>query len=209
MIKGNKISTKRFLIVLAIIFFIIILITLLYMQTNKSIKIKRYIAELEEIQIKINNIIDDYKNWENYNPNESGNYYSYLQELGFRSANNQANPYIDEFNNIIKEIDEKEYNYWDTNVDTILGNYYYFSSNDLSLKLGLNSNINHCIIVNFYTGNIIDKDGIKIGGEKYYRQYDIDFGNKIVTNNMFYSDITTNLEVIENLRIITKHKNIN
>ena len=69
--------------------------------------------------------------WEKYNPNETGNFYAYLQELGFSNANSSSNRYIDEFNKIIEELNENNLKNWNPSADVIITNYCYFSSEDI------------------------------------------------------------------------------
>jgi len=45
------------------------------------------------------------------------------------------------------------------NVDSILSNYCYFNSENLKKYFKIDTNLN--VIVNFYTGNIIEKNGVK------------------------------------------------
>ena len=94
-------------------------------------QLNSYISQMELIQEKVNFIRSEYKTWYDYNPNETGNFYTYLQSLGYSNANDSNNPYIDEFNNIIKSINEENPKNWNENIDIVLANYCYFSSDDL------------------------------------------------------------------------------
>ena len=66
--------------------FVIVLIGILFVMTVSSIKssfeatnLQKFVIRMELIQEKVNLIRREYKVWENYNPNENGNFYEYLK----------------------------------------------------------------------------------------------------------------------------------
>ncbi len=187
------------LILMFIIFFIIIYCCIIsIINTNKKIAIKKYVSEMELIQENVNKVRKQYITWENYNANESGNFLFYLQTLGFVNANSAANIYINEFNDIINSLNNENTEYWDMNIDSILTNYCYFNSDSLKQYFQINTKLN--VIINFYTGNVIERDGIKDITNKnkiIHRQYDTKLGNKLVTVS-FNNNLETVAEIIEN-----------
>lgn len=195
--KENGISLMNICIIVAIIFLIATICAFIFKESNEKKMLNKFISQMELIQEKVNWVRSEYKIWENYNPNESGNFYTYLQSLNYSNANNASNPYIDEFNKIIQSIDNSNVNYWDSNIDSIITNYCYFSPEDLNNCFGLD-NIDFDVIINFYTGNVISKNGIVEENNIIYRQYDSKMGNKLVTTQIYNSGILPKLEIVEN-----------
>ena len=191
------ITLMNICIIVAIIFIIATICAFIFKESFEKKELNNYISQMELIQEKVNWVRSEYKIWDDYNPNETGNFYTYLQSLGYSNANNLNNPYINEFNDIIKSIDEREYNNWNKNIDIILANYCYFSSEDLKKYFDL-ENINLNVIVNFYTGNIISKEGIKEEDKIIHRQYDSRMGNKLVTPQIYNLEVNPKFEIIEN-----------
>ena len=199
--KNEKGITLIKLCILITIYLSIIVVSIYFLKSSYKIaNLENFVAKMELIQEKVNLIRNQYKSWENYDANEPGNYYAYLQYLEFPNANSSANIYIEDFNRIISELNNSDKAYWDSNTDSIIANYCYFNPNDLEKYLDL-KDINLYVIINFYTGNIICKDGIIDKGETneiIYRQYDTEIGNPLVSipinNNSIFSDI----EIIEN-----------
>lgn len=195
----NKITLTKLCIFIIIFVLIICVIIYSLIEAQKISNMKKFVAEMELIQEKVNLIRKEYKTWKEYDSNEAGNFNLYLQELGFDNANGSTNLYINEFNNIITELAKSNLDCWD-NTDSIIANYCYFNPQNLKSKLGLD-NINRYVIINFYTGNIISKDGIedKFNANKLiYRQYDTKIGNKLVATSIDNSEILPELEVLEN-----------
>ena len=92
----------------------IVLITIgisIISDSNNIYNLEKYIAEMSLIQEKINQIRDEYKIWEDYNPNEAGNFNRYLLSLEFTNASGASNLYIDEFNDVIKELNDSNLEY--------------------------------------------------------------------------------------------------
>lgn len=195
----NKISLKKLCIFL-IVFILIILFSILELKESlKSSELEKFVAEMELIQEKVNLVRREYKIWKEYDPNETGNFNLYLQELGFDNASGSTNIYKNEFNNIIAELDKNRPDNWN-NTDSIIANYYYFNPQSLETRLGL-TNIDRYVIINFYTGNVISKDGIsdKFNSNKLiYRQYDTKIGNKLIATSIDNPSIVPKVEVLEN-----------
>ena len=197
----------NFIIYRVIILIVIITIFYTLKSSRKNFEIKQYVSKLQLIQDRVNYIRSEYKVWNKYNPNESGNYYTYLQELGFVNANSSSNVYREEFENIVKDLSTKNLTNWNENIVSILTNYYYFSPDDLSQKLQID-NINYYVIINFNTGNIIEKNGIYdwIKKEIVHRQYDTEFGKDISLNPIYNDKLEAKIEVVENRGLNQKVK---
>ena len=207
MIKSEGITLKRILIYVVILNFIIITVFYTLNYSNKISNIKKFVSIMEQLQGQVNIVRDNYKIWNNYNPNEHGNFYSYLQEYGFTNANSNSNLYKTDFEKIIKDLNEnKTISDWNTNVDSIITNYFYFSPSDLNKYFQIETK--NYIIINFYTGNIIAKDGIyDINNKKeIHRQYDCSFGNKLIINQIYNDKTEAKIEVIENRGLSQKVK---
>ena len=203
--KENGISLIKICIIVAIIFLIATICAFIFKESKEKKEVNKFISQMELIQEKVNWIRSKYKVWEKYAPNETGNFYAYLQELGYSNANSATNPYIDEFNRIIMELEKKNVNNWNSNIDTIIANYCYFSPEDLKKYFGI-ENIESHIIINFYTGNIISKKGVLEEDKILYRQYDSQMGNKLVIPQIYNNDIIPKIEIVENFGLRQKVK---
>lgn len=203
--RNRNITIKGIFIALVIILFIITLIFCTLNSSRKIANFKKYISELQLIQDKVNDIRNKYKTWEKYNPNEYGNFYSYLQELGFVNANSSPNLYKEEFNELIQSYNNVSN--WTSDADSILTNYYYFSPEDIKNVLDIQG-VNYHVIINFYTGNIIEKDGIYDTKSKkvIHRQYDSSLGNKLYLVPIYNDEVEAKIEVIENRGLSQKVK---
>ena len=137
--KESGISLIKICIIVAIIFIVATICAFIFNESEEKEKLNRFISQMELIQEKVNRVRNEYKIWEKYNPNESGNFYTYLQSLNYSNANSAKNPYIEEFNEIIKIIDESNVDCWNSNIDTIITNYCYFSPDDLKISFGLDT----------------------------------------------------------------------
>ncbi len=196
--KNERGITLIKLCILIAIYLLIIAVSIYFLKGSYKIaNLENFVAKMELIQEKVNLIRNQYKSWENYDANEPGNYYSYLQYLEFPNANSSSNIYINEFNKIIAELNNNDIDYWDSNTDSIIANYCYFNPNDLEKYLGL-KNIDLYVIINFYTGNVICRDGIMDNGKIIYRQYDTEIGNHLVSAAINNNSILANIEVVEN-----------
>ena len=194
--------------------FVIVLIGILFVMTVSSIKssfeatnLQKFVIRMELIQEKVNLIRREYKVWENYNPNENGNFYEYLKSFGFKNADSKDNIYSTEFNVILKRFNESETEYWDKDVDSILANYYYFAPEDLKFYFELPDFDNH-IIINFYTGNIISKEPVEDvnTGEMVYRQYDAEIGSELNLVPIVNEETSVEVSVLENYGLRQKIK---
>ena len=201
----NGISLMNICIIVAIIFIVATICAFIFNESYEKKELNIYISQMELIQEKVNWVRSEYKIWDEYDPNETGNFYTYLQELGYSNANNLNNPYIKEFNEIIKSLDKKNLKSWNSNVDIVLANYCYFSPEDLNKYFELD-NIDLNVIINFYTGNVISKEGIKNEDEIIYRQYDSQMGNKLVVPQIYNYDAKPRIEIIENFGLSQRVK---
>lgn len=197
--QDNGITLIKLICVIVIILTIIFASAFSLRQSYEMTNLQKFVMEMEMIQEKVNRIRKEYINWDGYDPQESENFYLYLQDLGFDNATGSRNLYVKEFNDIIKTLELEKVQYWQ-NTDSILSNYYYFSPKDIETKLQI-KNIKRYVIINFYTGNVITKDGIEdAAGDNniIYRQYDTEIGNKLVIPEVGNSEIETNIEILEN-----------
>ena len=204
--KENGITISKICIILVIIITSATIIVINFIDSYKIYNLKNYIAKMELIQENVNRIRTEYKLWEKYNPNEVGNFYNYLLELGFINASSSSNLYLNEFNQIITDLNGSNVDYWNYNIDSIIANYYYFTPESLYKLLGVKDSNLH-VIINFYTGNVISKEGIediKIG-RKIYRQYDSSIGEKLEINTI-YNNTAPKLEIVENRGLTQKVK---
>lgn len=196
--KKFKITIYNLIIIILIALIIVTICTISIINVNKKIKLKKFISQMEVIQEKVNQVKNEYIIWENYDANEQGNFLFYLQSLGYDNANSASNIYTSKFNEIINALNSDNTPYWDKNIDSILINYCYFNSENIKKYFNIDTKLN--IIINFYTGNIIDRDGVEDvteGNKIIYRQYDTKLGNKLVTVS-FNNNLETVAEVIEN-----------
>jgi len=203
--KESGITLGKICICIVVVFIFICLIINIFINTNKKVELEKYVAKMELLQEKTNFVRSEYKLWENYNPNETGNFYTYLQELGFSNANDSSNIYIEEFKNIIEELNVSNLDYWNKNADSIITNYCFFSSDDLEVYFDL-ENTELDVIINFYTGNIISRQGIQDDKNIIHRQYDTDIGNELIVAQIYNNNIIPKLEVIENYGLEQKIK---
>lgn len=205
--KKIELTINNLIIISIIVVSIIFLCSFSIVNNIKKIKLEKFVSEMNQIQEKVNSIKIEYTVWDLYNPNESGNFLEYIKTLGFSNANSSSNTYIDEYTEIIKKLNNENTKYWDSDIDSILSNYCYFTSDNLSKYLKINnSNLN--VIINFYTGNIITKDGIQDITNKnqiIYRQYDTKLCNKLAVSNL-NSKLKTEVEVVENNGLSQKVK---
>ena len=206
MIQRKDITLKELLIIIIMITIVIIIIFNTLASSNQISKTKKYVSNLEQIQIKVNDVRNQYKIWNDYNPNEYGNFYNYLENFEFTNANSSSNVYKSEFDSIIKTLDTESTQYWNTNIDSIITNYYYFSPKDL--KTFFNLDYNYYVIVNFYTGNIIEKNGIyDVESQKIiHRQYDSSMGNQLFVEQIYNDNTEAKIEVVENKGLNQKVK---
>lgn len=161
--------------------------------------------DMNQIQEKVNQIRKEYILWEDYDANEPNNFYLYLQSLEFANANDSSNIYKDEFTEILNNLNSKNLENWNLSTDSILANYCYFNPRNLEENFDLKDTKLH-VIINFYTGNVISKDGVKDDhNQLIYRQYDTSFGNDIVQNDI-QKNIIPEIEIVENYGLSKKIK---
>lgn len=195
--KEIKITIYNLILMIIIAMSIIFLCSFSIVNAKRKIDLKNYIVNMEKIQEKVNIIRKEYTVWNEYDGNEAGNFLAYIQSLGYINANTASNMYINEFNTIINNLNNEDTEYWNMVTDSILSNYCYFSIDSLKQNFNV-SNPKSEVIVNFYTGNVISKDGIKdVTNKIIYRQYDSQIGNKLTTS-FFTNELKTVAQVIEN-----------
>lgn len=196
--KKFKITIYNLILIFLISLIIIIACIISISNANKKTSLEKFVSEMELIQEKVNQVKKQYITWENYDANEQGNFLLYLQSLGYTNANSASNIYINKFNMILDYLNNDETECWDINIDSILTNYCYFNSENLKKYFDIDTELN--VIINFYTGNIIERDGIKDITNRnkiIYRQYDTKLGNKLRTVTI-NNNLETVAEVIEN-----------
>ena len=129
--KNFKITIYNLILIIIILLITICFLIGITVNTNKKTNLKKYVAEMELIQEKVNQVRKEYLTWENYNVNEPGNFLFYIQNLGYVNANSASNIYIGEFNEILNILNNENTQYWDMNIDSILTNYCYFNPENL------------------------------------------------------------------------------
>lgn len=205
--RKRKLTILNLIILLFTIVLISVLVLISINNIKRKMELKKFVSEMEIIQEKVNFIRKEYTTWENYDVNEAGNFLFYIQSLNFSNANSQSNIYIDDFNKIINFLNDSDIKDWNKNTDSILSNYFYFNSENIEKYFGIkNEKLN--IIVNFYTGNVISKDGIKDVTNKnkiIYRQYDTKLGNNLTVLS-FNNNLKTKVEIVENNGLSQKVK---
>lgn len=154
------------LISLAVIVFIMLLLASITIVSSRDaysvIKTQNFVSKMKIIQAKVDEVC------------EKGNY---EPQYGDKISN--ADNYT-EFGDIINELKEKDgINSWDSSSDEDLTNYYYFTPENLYDEFGI-KDVNLTVIINFNTRNVISQKGVTIDGVTYYRQYDIDSGEKLM-----------------------------
>ena len=194
---GMTVLKLSMIVLLALILTVVCVIT--YHNSTEISLLEKYVIEMQTIQNKVNLIRKKYTDWEGYNSVEANNFHLYLQSLNFKSADSDSNIYKDEFTEIINNLNSKEeISSWDTNTDSIITNYYYFTPQEIYNYFGVKDKGLY-IIVNFYSGNIISKDGVYDVKNKttIYRQYDASNGSKLISSKISTSYIP-NIELAEN-----------
>lgn len=194
--RKKSITIYNLILIIIILIVVILILHMSHKTLNKKVSLEKFIYDMELIQENVNKVRNEYINWENYNVNEAGNFLEYTQELGYVNASSASNIYIKEFYQIINILNNENTKYWNMNIDSILSNYCYFNSENLKKYFNIDTNLN--VIVNFYTGNIIEKNGVKdIKNKIIYRQYDSEIGNKL-NKSIFENQLITIAEVVEN-----------
>ena len=190
----NKLTYKNLIRIIIGMLILSSILILAFIKTHETNKVGSFINDMELLEEKINYINEEYILWENYDPNEAGNFSSYLQSKEFINANTASNIYIEDFEKIIEELNLASPNNWDLNLDQILSNYCYFTPSSLLKNFDI-ENPDYYIIINFYTGNIICKNGIEYNGKTFYRHYDLEDNLGIKT---YQTGVIPEVHVVEN-----------
>lgn len=139
------------------------------LQSFHMANVQAYVSKMKVIQGKVDNLAQEnvdveaqgFQKLSELEAKDTATYDAFLQMLSNPSA---------------YDIDVTKS--WDNILDADVNQYYYFSAKDLE-KLGL-KNQDMDVIVNFQTRNIISRKGIAYNGKTYYRQYDINLGEKLI-----------------------------
>ncbi len=198
---SKKITYKNLIIIMMFVFIIIGILIVSIIKTYDVNELGNFINDMSVIQEKVSYINEEYLLWENYNPNEAGNFSAYLQSKNFINASSVSNIYIDEFQKIIESFNDSSRK-WNSNLDQILSNYCYFTPSAILENFDI-ENPNYYIIINFYTGNIICKNGIKHNGKTYFRHYDLE-EYQVITNNE--NTIIPQVQIVQNSGLNKKIK---
>lgn len=192
--SSKRLTYKNLIVVIIIILLIGIILLNLFIEIYNINKAQKFISDMEVLEEKVNYLKSEYSLWDKYDPNEAGNFYEYLQYKNFVNANSATNIYISDFQKIIDELNNASSPNWNSNLDQILSNYCYFTPSSILKNFNI-ENPNYYIIINFYTGNIICKNGIKYDGKTFYRHYDLkeDFDTEEDS-----ADIIPKVEIAEN-----------
>lgn len=188
---------KLSIIVLAVIILTVVCV-ITYDNSTKISELEKYVIEMQTIQNKVNLIRKKYTDWEGYNSTEANNFYLYLQSLNYNVADSTNNEFKDDFIQIINDLNKEDTKNWDSNTDSIITNYYYFTPQELYSYFGVKDKGLY-VIINFYSGNVISKDGVYdiVNGKEIHRQYDASNGSELVSTKISTSYVP-NIEVVEN-----------
>lgn len=192
---NNKgLTYKNLIIIIIIISAIFLALLMIIFRTQNLNRTNAFINDMEQLEEKVTEVNSEYLLWENYDPNEAGNFSEYLQDKEFVNASSTTNIYVEEFQKIVEDLNENNLDNWNQNLDQILSNYCYFTPSSLLEKF--NFEMNYYVIINFYTGNIICKDAIEYNGKLFYRYYDLKENFGIVMEEQ--NEIIPKIEVAEN-----------
>ena len=161
--KNNKGISLISLVVTILI--LLLLASTLIISTRDSysvVKVQNFISKMKIIQSKVDNLSEN----KDYNPPE-------------RLRISDANIHYKKFSKIFTALKLEG----ELSDDENFNDYYCFEPSDLQNELGL-KDVNMTVIINFKTRNVIAEKGITIDGIAYYRQYDIESGEKIIDNKL-------------------------
>lgn len=162
--KNNKGIT---LITLSITIFILLLLSstliLSTRDTYSVIKLQNFISKMKIIQAKVDEVSEN----DSYEPPE---------ELKMDEQKESFNWEYSRFLKIMAKL--KADGVISESED--LNDYYCFNPNALKQEFGL-KDIDLTVIINFDTRNVISANGITVDGKTYYRQYDIDSGENLIS----------------------------
>ena len=169
--KKNKGITLISLVIVILNLFILSSVTIqVGIRVYNEAKVENYISKLKVIQAKVDNLAEE---------TDDVSSYGFLKLRDAQSIDPEG---FQRFNSIIQ--DPNKYNIqegtsWNSDLDALIDNYYYFSPKDLEEKLGL-KNQDMTVAINFKTRNVIAKSSLKIDDKFYHRQYDIERGSQLV-----------------------------
>ncbi len=192
--KNQKGITLISLIVTIILLFVLASITTSAgLESYRTMQVQTFVAKMKVVQSKVSQIKADYKNWKP-EAGQDETIHTYCADvLHFTSTS--ALPENDQkaFSRIIANISATNPTSW-SKEDEVLANYFYFDTDTINSKLGLKNVDDLSIIINFETGNIIDRRGVinpKKTNSRIYRQYDYSGGDQLIngkTPNLAYVD---------------------
>ncbi len=192
--SSKGLTYKKLIIIITTIILIFAILLTSFIRIYNTNEVRKFISDMELLQEKVSYLNSEYLLWENYDPNEAGNFYEYLQSKNFVNANSASDIYIEDFQKIIDELNNNSSPNWDSKLDQILSNYCYFTPNGIAENFNI-ENPNYYIIINFYTGNIICKNGVKYNGNIYYRHYDL---QETLSVKEYKNEIIPKVEIVEN-----------
>lgn len=180
----NGVTLVALVTTIILIFIIASVATSTSLTSYKLMKVQNFVAKMQVIQEKVNNTMEEYENWkvQMYNkPDEDKTMQKYYTDtLKFSPASSCA--YVSDFNKIIDLLKaDSTIKSWQLS-DENIANYYYFSPDDLKTKLGLKDMSDMYVIINFATGNVIEKTGVQDPDDnekRIYRQYDHASGTQL------------------------------
>ena len=192
--KNQKGITLVSLVVTIILLFVLASITTSAgLDSYRTMQVQTFVAKMKVLQSKTSQIRADYKNWKP-EAGQDDSIHTYCADvLHFTSVT--ALPENDQkaFNRIIAAISATNPTSW-SKEDDVLTNYFYFDEDSIQTKLGLKNVDKLSVIINFETGNIIDRYGVinpKKKNSRIYRQYDYSGGDQLIngkTPNLAYVD---------------------
>lgn len=168
--KNNGMSMISLVLALIIMVLMSGIIVDVGVQAYNYIKVQNFIAKLKVVQAKVDQVSEedfDFSTLVKLNDIRNSEPDTYNKFLGIIS-----NPIENNINTSYS---------WDASSDSVGGNYYYFTPEDLESKLGLKDQDIY-VIINFETRNVIAKKGVNRDGKFYYRQYDLPNSEQLVKN---------------------------
>jgi len=165
--KNNKGITLMSLVIAILLLFIISSVAVnTGINVYNQIRVENFISKMKLIQAKVDNISEETNDFSSYD-------FTKLTEgtLEYKS-----------FEAILKEPEKYNINTsksWNSELDSNIENYYYFSASDVEKKLGV-KDIEEPVIINFETRNVISRDGVLKDKQYYYRQYDLSGGDQLI-----------------------------
>lgn len=192
--KNERGITLVSLVVTIILLFVLASITTSAgLESYRTMQVQTFCAKMKVIQSKVSIIKAEYKNWQPA-PGQGTTLHDYCADvLGFTQVSAIPEDEQKAFGALISRISATNPTSWSQS-DEVLNNYFYFDTEAINTKLGLKNVDGVSVIINFDTGNIIERHGVinpKKTNSRIYRQYDYSGGDQLIpgsTPDLAYVD---------------------